>query len=1057
MKRAICDLNALIHGEGNRISAVRRFLLGGSCFERKSRKAVVRDRLKGFGDTKMSIKTLRHRRRVRDNCMTKQRMIGRGQSRERLMLAIERLEDRRLLTITANYTGTTLSIHADPGDTLAVSKDPGGGIDVSGSLVAGSSAAAVTKITIDQTSAGANPIKMDLSGVTTANFGSLTTIAVGTLLAASDNFEFSNFVNEANVALQAKTSATTKFDAAFAVTLKSLDASTSGTTDLNGGSVTTSAGQSYGAVLLSADATLTDTGSNNNITFNSTVQSDALGPWAFTVRNDGTTDFKGFVGSGVNGALKSVTTEGYSSTAVGTTQFDAGNASNTVTTTQTQNYDNAVKLGANTKLVSTGAAAVADITFGSTIGYTTATPEALTFSTAGRVIYREFTGNSTRSTAASLGVGPGIHLFDSPIDPGENDWYAFQVLRPDTVDVKIAFDTSVGPLSLDVLDSAGNVLQTGSATASGAQVSSLAVQSGLYYVHVSGGAAVHQLYSLAVDRSAAAPQIYYVNDASSLKDVYSLAPGNDANDGLTPQTPKASVQSVLNTYALGPGNLVLVDTGTYSGSTIQITAPDKRAAYAGSANGTTFSMGFALTDADYDMITGFTFAGFGGPGIAVQPSAVNDSTHNNFINNTFSGLSTAIQITNGSFDVVSGNTISGGSYGVLLSDCGTEAVSNNAITGATYSTYDSGGSAVAIYSNTLATGSYGVFVQSDTGALIHDNSITGFTTDGIFDSSSGPVYGNQVSSSGTGIYSQGSAIIYGNTVHNDTTGLSGYGSFGGSDWSAPNLVYSNQTGIAAFGASSAAFNRVYSNVVGIDLHDTASANHNLVYRNSNLGILVDGAHNLAVLNNTVYIPAGYAGSPDAIRLQGGANNITLENNILWSDSGYDLYVTTDSQIGFKSDYNNLYTTGSGKLVWWQKDFGDLFDWQVEAAYDTHSIGYTTISPTLDNPQFVNLATDDYHLTAVTSTSIAAGDPTSAFNLQPNPSGGRIEIGAYGNTSGAALAAANFIRIDYPNFYTDWEVTVGHAIQWNAYNLTGNVASTSISKALVSSRRSPRWT
>ena len=455
-------------------------------------------------------------------------------------------------------------------------------------------------------------------------------------------------------------------------------------------------------------------------------------------------------------------------------------------------------------------------------------------------------------------------------------------------------------------------------------------------------------------------------------------------------------------------------------------------------NGTTFSMGFALTDADYDMITGFTFAGFGGPGIAVQPSAVNDSTHNNFINNTFSGLSTAIQITNGSFDVVSGNTISGGSYGVLLSGCGTEAVSNNAITGATYSTYDSGGSAVAIYSNTLATGSYGVFVQSDTGALIHDNSITGFTTDGIFDSSSGPVYGNQVSSSGTGIYSQGSAIIYGNTVHNDTTGLSGYGSFGGSDWSAPNLVYSNQTGIAAFGASSAAFNRVYSNVVGIDLHDTASANHNLVYRNSNLGILVDGAHNLAVLNNTVYIPAGYAGSPDAIRLQGGANNITLENNILWSDSGYDLYATTDSQIGFKSDYNNLYTTGSGKLVWWQKDFGDLFDWQVEAAYDTHSIGYTTISPTLDNPQFVNLATDDYHLTAVTSTSIAAGDPTSAFNLQPNPSGGRIEMGAYGNTSGAALAAANFIRIDYPNFYTDWEVTVGHAIQWHAYNLTGNV-------------------
>ena len=116
----------------------------------------------------------------------------------------------------------------------------------------------------------------------------------------------------------------------------------------------------------------------------------------------------------------------------------------------------------------------------------------------------------------------------------------------------------------------------------------------------------------------------------------------------------------------------------------------------------------------------------------------------------------------------------------------------------------------------------------------------------------------------------------------------------------------------------------------------------------------------------------------------------------------------------------------------------MFDWQVEANYDTHSIGYTAINPTRDNPQFVNLAGDDYHLTSQVSTIIAAGDPTSAYNLQPNPSGGRIELGAYGDTSGAAIALASLIQLDYPNFYTDWEVNVGHAIQWHAYNLTGNV-------------------
>ena len=38
--------------------------------------------------------------------------------------------------------------------------------------------------------------------------------------------------------------------------------------------------------------------------------------------------------------------------------------------------------------------------------------------------------------------------------------------------------------------------------------------------------------------------IFYVNDAASTNDVYTSAPGNDANDGLTQATPKATLQSV---------------------------------------------------------------------------------------------------------------------------------------------------------------------------------------------------------------------------------------------------------------------------------------------------------------------------------------------------------------------------------------------------------------------------------------------------------------------------------------------------------------------------------
>src|SRR6185436_1839292 len=126
---------------------------------------------------------------------------------------------------------------------------------------------------------------------------------------------------------------------------------------------------------------------------------------------------------------------------------------------------------------------------------------------------------------------------------------------------------------------------------------------------------------------------------------------------------------------------------------------------------------------------------------------------------------------------------------------------------------------------------------------------------------------------------------------------------------------------------------------------------------------------------------------------------TLTNNILWTENGYDLYVAANSQVGFASDYNNLFTTGSGKIVWWQKDFTDLFDWQAEANLDSHSGGRTALLPALDNPQFVNLAANNYHLVS-TSTSVDAGNPASDYSLEPAPNGGRIDLGAYGNTTAA---------------------------------------------------------
>jgi hypothetical protein len=66
-----------------------------------------------------------------------------------------------------------------------------------------------------------------------------------------------------------------------------------------------------------------------------------------------------------------------------------------------------------------------------------------------------------------------------------------------------------------------------------------------------------------------------------------------------------------------------------------------------------------------------------------------------------------------------------------------------------------------------------------------------------------------------------------------------------------------------------------------------------------------------------------------------------------------------------------------------------------------------------DPQFTDIYNNDYHLKA-TSPCIDAGDPNYAYNLEPYDNGGRINIGAYGNTPEATkteyLPRINFLSV-----------------------------------------------
>lgn len=62
------------------------------------------------------------------------------------------------------------------------------------------------------------------------------------------------------------------------------------------------------------------------------------------------------------------------------------------------------------------------------------------------------------------------------------------------------------------------------------------------------------------------PVAVYVNDPDTNGDIYCTAPGSDANTGATPGDPVYSIQKVIDSYTLGAGDTVYIDTGWYTNS-----------------------------------------------------------------------------------------------------------------------------------------------------------------------------------------------------------------------------------------------------------------------------------------------------------------------------------------------------------------------------------------------------------------------------------------------------------------------------------------------------------
>lgn len=160
-----------------------------------------------------------------------------------------------------------------------------------------------------------------------------------------------------------------------------------GTTLLNGGTVTTLGAQTYNrAVVLGANLNMASMG-GGIIIFNSTID----GMQALTVATAGVSVFNGAVGGAT--ALMSLTTD------TGSTVVNGG----TLTTVGSQTYNRAVVLAGNLTVASMGAGG---ITFNSTVDGA----QSLTVATAGVSVFNGAVGGTTALTSLATDIGGATFL-----------------------------------------------------------------------------------------------------------------------------------------------------------------------------------------------------------------------------------------------------------------------------------------------------------------------------------------------------------------------------------------------------------------------------------------------------------------------------------------------------------------------------------------------------------------------------------------------------------------------------------------------------------------------
>ncbi len=510
---------------------------------------------------------------------------------------------------------------------------------------------------------------------------------------------------------------------------------------------------------------------------------------------------------------------------------------------------------------------------------------------------------------------------------------------------------------------------------------------------------------------------------------------------------KPTIQKAID--AAVNGDVVLVAKGTYRENlnfkgkaiTVESTNPTDPAVVRatiidGGQNGSvvTFKSGEQATS----VLTGFTLTN--GSGTAVYDKKNKDYyyegggaycckssptlTHNTISQNSASGDQYGDGGDGGgvycyqSSPTLTNNTISGNSThdyggGVDCESNSSPALTHNTLSGNT-ATVDGGGvsclsSSPTLTHNTLsrntAKNGGGVCCLSSSPTLTHNtithNSAgygggvwgTGASSLALTDNT---ISGNKATYYGGGVSCNQPATISNNTISGNTAGWSG----GGVDCESSSLALSNDT-ISGNSAGNWGGGVYYSfNNACLPTLTNNTLNGNSA---SCGGGVCCYQSSPALTNNT--LSGNSAAKGGGVYCISSSSPVINNTTIAFNTKGGGLYVDVTQFPAYPSSpvitYCDLYGNTGGNYVNWPKQTG-------------HSGNIS------QDPLFANAAGGDFHekskggrwdpttktwvVDTVHSPCIDAGDPTSAFDKEPKPNGGRINMGDYGDTRQASKAA-----------------------------------------------------